>query len=83
MYIAHPGFLKGGLDQNNNLVKSVSVEEKVKNRRTCCDKFCIRYQEVKGLFRKTLLNRKAWENTLEQLRDLVTSKENCKNVAKN
>ena len=30
----------------------------MKNRRTSCAKFCIPYEEDKGLFRKTQLNKK-------------------------
>ena len=33
----------------------------MKNRRTCCAKFCIPYEELKGLFRKTLLNKKLFK----------------------
>ena len=62
IYIAYPEFQKGVSDQNSNVVKSFGFEGKVKNRRTCCDKFCIPYQEVKGLFRNVLLNRKLFKH---------------------
>ena len=48
----------------------------MKNRRICCAKFCIPY-EIKGLFRKTQLNKKkvqALQNTLEEQRDSVPNK---------
>ena len=58
VYIVHPTFPKTGARTSTVvLIKRFSFKEKVKNRRTCCAKLCIPYEEVKGLFRKALLNK--------------------------
>ena len=53
---------KGARTSTVVLVKRFSFKERVKNRRTCCTKFCIPYEEVEGLFRKTLLNKKLFKH---------------------
>ena len=53
---------KGARTSTVILVKRFSFKEKMKNRRTCCAKFCIPYEEVKGPSRKTLLNKKLFKH---------------------
>ena len=62
VYIVHPAFLKGGSEQYSSLIKKIGFEEKVNYKSTCCAKVCIPYEKVKGVFRKTLLNKKLFKH---------------------
>ena len=53
---------KGARTSTVVLVKRFSFKEKLKNRRTRCANFCIPYEEVKGLFGKTLFNKELFRH---------------------